>query len=331
MYHPGQTISGTFQVVLKEPKSYKYIEVKLKRKQKVSWTEERTTGTGEDRHTETVEYDEKEKVVESEVVVWGNKDASEPTDMEPGTHNLPFQISIDSNSPPTFDTTWGQIKYRLVGEISKSGKDHKVKTPVIIGILVDFNSQPNLSLPVEKSVTKDITTCCCFSAGETEINLSIPRIGFCAAKERIPVTVECKNGSSKVVTVRVELVQKITYKADGHVKRDHTKIDDFTNEIQASESDTKSSEINVPSSIKLGFSSRFITVAHFVQLWVEHSWNLSGIFEDPPISVPVVIGNKVLNEGEYPSSGNNQASAAYPPLQVPGSGPAYPPQADAQV
>ena len=62
-----------------------------------------------------------------------------------------------------------------------------------MGSLIDLNAQPDLSLPVEKSTVKEITTCCCFSAGETEINFKMPHTGFCVVKDHIPVTIECKN------------------------------------------------------------------------------------------------------------------------------------------
>ena len=193
-------------MVLRQPASYKYISVTLKGKAKVKWTETRTSGAGEDQQTETIEYSEKEKYVDQSVVVWGNKDASQPSDIDSGTFNFPFQFTIPSNCPPSFKTDVGEIKYRLVGEISKTGKDHKVKTSLIMSSCVDLNKQPELSQPVNKSTTKEITTCCCFSAGETEITLNMPRTGFCVVKDRIPITVECRNGSTKVITLRVELI-----------------------------------------------------------------------------------------------------------------------------
>lgn len=298
LYYPGQSVTGSIQVVLSEPKSYKYIAVELKGKGKVKWTETRTTGAGDEQATETIEYDEKEEFVDTSVVVWGNKDAPHATTFEAGTFDFPFQFSIPSKCPPTFKTDVGKIKYKLVGYISESGnKDHKVKTSLVISSLIDLNMQPSLSQSVEKLTVEDITTCCCFSAGETQIDFKMPRTGFCIAKDHIPVTVECRNGSSKVITVRIELVQKIVYEADHHRKYDNKTIQDFTHEIQASESDTKSFDFDLPSSIILGFSSKIINVTHKVRLWIDHSWNLSGIFEDAPISVPVVIGNVVLNEG----------------------------------
>lgn len=308
-------------MVLKESKSYKYISVELKGKEKVKWTETRTTGAGENQQTETIEYSEKEKCVDQSVVVWGNKEASEPSDINAGTFEFPFQFTVPSSCPPTFKTDTGEIKYRLLGEISKTGKDHKVKTPLTMSSCVDLNKQPELSQQVQKSTVKEIITCCCFSAGETDITFKMPRTGFCIVKDRIPVTVECRNGSTKTVTLRIELVQKIVYVADGHRKFDNKTIGKFTHELQASTTETKSFEFDLPSSIIVGLSGKVITVSHNVNLWVDHSWDLGGIFEEPPISVPVVIGNIILNPS---SSTDDQTSSAYPP-STGESGLAYPP------
>ena len=318
-------------MTLGESKSYKYVSVTLKGKGKVEWTQEvtRTVREGDETKfvTETVEYDEKEQYADESVIVWGNKDAHHETTIGPGTFDFPFQLTIPSHCPPTFETDTGKIKYKLAAVASREGKDDKVKTPLIVGSLIDLNANPDLSLPVEKSTVKEITTCCCFSAGETEINFKMPRTGFCVVKDHILVTVECKNGSSKVITVRVELAQKIAYSADGKHKTDNKIISDFTHEVQPSETDTKSSDLALPATVVLGFSSKIIKVAHCVRLWLDHSWNLSGVFAEPPVSVPVVIGNVVLNEappqGSIPGSAD---SAAYPPPAQSSDDPGYPPQ-----
>ena len=315
-------------MILREPRSYKYVAVTLKGKGKVEWTEEvtRTVREGEETKfvTETVEYDEKEKYEEVSVVVWGDKKASHETSIGPGSFDFPFQFTIPPHCPPTFETDIGKIKYRLIAEASREGKDDKVKTTLVMGSLIDLNAKPDLSLPVEKSTVKEITTCCCFSAGEMEINFNMPRTGFCIVKDHIPITVECKNGSSKVITLRVELVQKIAYRADAKHKSDYKTVGNFTHEIQPSETDTKSFELALPASVVLGFSGKLINVSHSIKLWLDHSWNLGGVFSDPPISVPVVIGNVLINEavaqGSTPAEG-----AAYPPVQSSGD-PGYPPQ-----
>ena len=322
-FYPGQLISGSVQITLSEARSYKYIAVTLKGKGKVQWTEEvrRTVQEGEETKfvTETVEYDEKEKYADEMVVVWGDKESHQEASLGPGTFDFPFQVTVPQHCPPTFETDIGKIKYKLTAVASREGKDDKAKTSLGMGGLVDLNAKPDLSLPVEKSTVKEITTCCCFSAGETEINFKMPRTGFCVVKDSIPVTVNCKNGSSKVITVRVELVQKIVYSADGKHKTDTVTVGDFTHEIQPSQTDTKSSKVDLPATVVLGFFSKIIKVSHCVKLWLDHSWNLGGIFDDPPISVPVVIGNVVIDACIPEGTG-----AAYPPPQS-SVDPGYPP------
>ncbi len=315
-------------MTLSESRSYKYVSVTLKGKGKVEWTEEVTRTVREGDETkfvrETEEYDEKEKYADESVVVWGNKDSHHESSIGPGTFDFPFQLTIPPHCPPTFETDTGKIKYKLAAVASREGDDDKAKTPLVMGSLIDLNAQPDLSLPAEKSTVKEITTCCCFSAGETEINFKMPRTGFCVVKDHIPVTVECKNGSSKVITVRVELAQKIAYSADGKYKTDNKTISDFTLEVQPSETDTKSSELALPATVVLGFTSKIIKVTHCVRLWLDHSWNLSGVFSEPPVSVPVVIGNVVISEASPQGPAPVDTAATYPPVAQSSGDPGYP-------
>lgn len=292
MYYPGQSISGSIQMVLSKPEWYQYVALKLKGKGKVHWTESRTIGAGQNQRIEIVNYSEKEEYVDLSNVVWGNMQAPQPANIDPGTVNFPFQLTIPKHCPPTFKTETGKIKYRLVGIVSSKEKEYKVKTSLVVGSLIDLNLQPNLLQPVNKSTTKEIVSCCCFNNGEAEITFNIPKSGFCIVKDHIPVTVEYTNGSSKVITLRVEVAQRVVYSADGQKKSENDTIGSFSHEVQATESDTKSFEFELPPTILLGFSSRIITVAHSVRLWVDHWWDLGGFSEaEPPISVPVVIGN----------------------------------------
>ena len=202
-----------------------------------------------------------------------------------------------------------------------------MKMPLVISALIDLNQQPNLLQPVDQSATKNVTVCFCFNTGEAQLSLKIPKSGFCVVQEHIPVTFECRNGSSQQITVRVEVTQSIFYNARGTHRSVSEPIGNFSCQIQPSGSDTKSVEYDPPPSIILGFTTQILTVSHSVNLWISHSWELfGGVFATPLISVPVVVGNVPFHGTEQPSllSSYTQPSAAAPPSlqQLPG----YPPQ-----
>ena len=320
-------ITGSFQITLTEPKWYQYIAVHLEGKGSVHWTESHTTGTGDDQRTETRLYSANETFADQSIVIWGNKEAPQPTKIDPGTFNVPFEVTIPPQCPPSFEKVTGNIKYKLQGIVSSQVREYKIETPLIIDNLIDLNQQPHLLEPINQSAVKKIIVCCCCDAGEAQLIVTMPKAGFCVVQERIPVTVECRNGSSRQITARVEVGQKIDYKANGSHKSDYNKIGNFSFQIPPSSSDIKSAEFDLPPSLILGFTTEIITVSHSVILWITHSMGIFGeLFGTLPTSVPIVIGNVPFHDVGQPPlpPSSTQPSAVAPPSQQPGNPPQGP-------
>lgn len=200
-------------MTLKEPTWYQYVAVRLHGKGKIHWTETEYTGSGNNRQRRRRHYSAREMYADISVVVWGNREAPEPTKIDPGTVNLPFQFTIPQDCPPMFRNDIGKIKYTLLGSVSSQVSEHKIKMPLIISALIDLNQQPNLLQPIDQSAVKNVTICCCFNTREAQLTLKMPRSGYCVVQERIPVIFECWNGSSRQITARVEVAQSIFYNA----------------------------------------------------------------------------------------------------------------------
>lgn len=301
--------------MLREPKWYQYVAVSLEGKGRVHWTESHSTGTGDDRRTETRHYSDNETFADLLVIVWGNREAPQPTRIDPGTFTFPFQFTIPPHCPPTFETVTGKIQYRLFGIVSSQVNQYKIETPLVVSSLIDLNLQPNLLQPTNQSTVKNITSCCCINAGEAHVSLKLPRTGFCVIQDRVPVTFECRNGSSRQLIVRAEIAQGIVYNAAGHTRTGSDTIGNYSCQIPPSESDTKSIEFELPSSVSLGFTCRIISVSHSLRLWVTHSMEV-GFFVGPAIVIPIVIGNVPLRDTQF---------VAQPQQQLPNQ-PGYPPQ-----
>ena len=318
------------QIILTEPRWYQYVAVHLEGKGRVHWTETHTTGMGDNQRTETKHYLANETYVDLSVVVWGNKGAPQPTRIDPGTSDFPFEVTIPQQCPPTFERYIGNIEYKLCGIVSSQVREYKIETPVVIYDLIDLNQQPHILEPINQSAVKNITVCCCCNAGEAQLTLKLPKTGFCVVQECIPVTVECRNGSSRQITAKVEVAQSIVYSASGSRNHDYDTIGNFSFQISPSGSETKSVEIDLPPSIILGFTTEIITVSHSVSLWVTHAFGGFGdLFGTLPISVPVVFGNvpfRGTGQPPFPASSSSiQPSGAAPPsLQQ--QQPGYPPQ-----
>lgn len=278
-------------MTLTEPKWYQYVAVHLLGEGKVHWTVRCTSGTRDNRRTETVHYSADETHADVSVVVWGNKEALQPTKIDPGTFNFPFQLTLPSHCPPTLKNIIGNIEYKLLGIVSSQVNEYKIETPLVVGTVIDLNKQPNLLLPVDQSAVVNITTFCCCNAGEAYLTLKVPKTGFCIARERIPVTLECRNGSTQQISAVVEVAQSVDCNNRGiHHKELNETIGSFSFQIQPSGYETKTIEFDVPPSIALGFVTELITLSHSVRVWVDYSVKIGEDIK-PPISIPVVIGN----------------------------------------
>ena len=77
--------------MVRESKWYQYVGVGLKGKGKVSWIETYTEGSGSNQRTYSTERYSYESYVDEVVIVWGDREAPEPTKLEPGTFSFPFQ------------------------------------------------------------------------------------------------------------------------------------------------------------------------------------------------------------------------------------------------
>ena len=304
----------------------------LEGKGNVRWTESHTTGTGDSQRTEYYTYSDSETYVDLIVIAWGRKDAPQPTRIDPGTFNFPFKFTIPPNCPPTFTSQKGQINYNLYGVISSQVNQYKIETPLTLNRLIDLNQQPNLLQPVEQSTVKDITLFCCLKRGAVNITFKMPRTGFCVGQERIPVTFEYRNGSSREISMRVELTQNTVYSASGHTKHSSETISNFACQIRPSQNETKSIEFDLPPTIQMPFSSRIINVAHSINVWVTHSLDFM-FLAGPSIFAPIAIGNvpfrgqqaAVPGPAQPVPAGHPSSMQGLPPSNMPG----YPPQGPA--
>ena len=324
-YYPGQVISGSIQITLTEPKWYRYVAVRLEGKGRVHWIETETYRSGDNQHTSASYYSADETYADLLVIVWGDREAPQPTKIDPGTFTFPFELTIPPQCPPTFKTFTGNIEYKLYGIVSSQVSKYKIEMPLIVSVLIDLNQQPHLLEPIDQSAVKNIIVCCCCYTGEAQLTLMMPKTGFCIVQERIPVTLECRNGSFRQITARVEVVQTIVYNARGHHKSCNDKIGDASMQIPPSGSNTTSVEFDLPPSVILGFAAQIITVSHSLRVWIDYSLDAFALTR-PTISVPLVIGNVPFHGTGQPPlpPGSTQPSAAAPPSlqQQPG----YPPQ-----
>ena len=314
VYYSGQSLKGSVQLVLRETKWYQYVAVSLKGSGRIYRPNNKMhIGSAQyynyDRSTDTY------GLITVLTVIWGSQNSTQPTKLDPRTYTFPFQFTIPPSCPPTFSGVTGDITHSLLGIVSSQVSTYNVETPIIIANLVDLNLRPNILQPVTQSMVKKMTTYFCCSAGETEVTIKMPQTGFCIVHDHIPVTVECRNSTSRQISLRLKIVQSIIYNYDIILARsndtrpgnDSVTIHSYGWSISPSQSDTKSVKFDLPSSIVLGFTSQIVVVSHYVSLSVRyrHQANPAAV-----ISIPIVIGNVPIHSAQIPSQDTAHQSAA---------------------
>ena len=54
------------------------------------------------------------KHMDLSVAVWGNKETPQPTKIDSGTFDFPFELAIPAQCPPTFNTFTGDIECKQI-------------------------------------------------------------------------------------------------------------------------------------------------------------------------------------------------------------------------
>jgi len=134
-----------------------------------------------------------------------------------GSTPFPFSLPFP-RKPINFQHNSWKYKVSLSAFLSSQVNQYKIETPITVGSVVDLNLHPNVLEPVDLISWKDVKKFCCLSAGLAEISMKTPRTGYCVSNDRIPVTIDCINGSSRQVVLRVEVAQTILYRAHAHTK-----------------------------------------------------------------------------------------------------------------
>jgi len=294
-YFPGSVIEGNVVLELSKPKKMKRLQIVLSGDAYVHWTEQKTTGTGDNKRTETVNYSAADKFLDMNIHLWDNESDSEK--MAAGEHNFPFrfQLPTDGRLPSSYKSefrTTGYIYYSLKATIVRSGLrlNHNTKRIINVNDLVDVN-KPGLTSPLSKS--KEKTLCCLWCAsGPLTLSATIDRGAYCPG-ESISISTEADNHSNRNVnSVRATLKQVVCMFAGGKSRR-HIKnierIQDAGIEARGS-SNWNNKLLLVPSTVPTIDSCFILTVNYVlvITLGIPRATDLH-------VEIPVKIGNVPYN------------------------------------
>ena len=215
----GSKLTGKAVVQIDEGKSYRLIEVALSGSGKVKWTE----GHGEESetHRSTDDY------VNQSVTLWGEELKNELGNgtLLAGRHEFPFAFSIPGSCPPSWEAGLGAssgvdawVRYVLTGRITTRGAlkaDHTTEQRVRIAR--EVRVAPTASEPVRHEIQGSECCLCCVS-GPVVLAAELPSSSFTVG-ERVQLSTEVENGSSRDLRPEAVLVKLVKLKAGGNVKK----------------------------------------------------------------------------------------------------------------
>ena len=283
-------MSGLLHFKLKEPKSYKYIEIRLHGGAKVQWSEKQGVGN----RSRTVTYTSKETYVHETRILWSS-DQSPNGKIGPGTFDLPFEFVLSPYCLGTFKGTVGSISYTLHGLI-KTGtfhRNHRIKVPIQVSRITDINI-PKLLRPVHQMKKKQVGF---FRFGsDVEFTVSLNRTGFCVGHD-LPLTVSVVNGSSRRIKIRVSIRRYTHYYAHGQTNNDRRRIlaTVTTHNIAPHSQQTGMTIENlVVPMVEPSFTeSRIIKMQYFLKVTAVIPWA-----RNSSVEIPITLGNVPLNNTE---------------------------------
>ena len=344
VYFAGSNVEGSVLLELSESKKAQGISIVFSGKAYVHWTERHTTGTGDQRHTETVHYSDTQIILKDVFVqLWGNgKDSQELT---AGNYEFPFKFQLPSDLvlPTSFESHTG-IRYSLLARISRSWKfDHTTTRAITVNEIVDINTA-QLTAPLSSSNEKTLCCLCCAS-GPITLSAKTDRGGYCPG-ESIAISTEAENHSNRRITsVQATLKQVVVYYARGHSRTIGKIIQRVEgNGIEPSVTSNWSNELlPIPATVPSINSCRILNLSYVLTVTLDIPRAI-----DLHVTIPITVGNVPFQGGESTAVGTNTfparpfavrpfaaadpyppVSNPYPPVGPPGGGlnysSAYPP------
>lgn len=114
VFFPGQPVSGTINLVLSEPLKMKRLLLSISGKAHIHWVQQKNTSHRDvDGHshtsTYTKNYDDTERYLKQEVVLYGNADST--SELAAGPYQFTFSFFLPLNCLSSFESKHCFIRY----------------------------------------------------------------------------------------------------------------------------------------------------------------------------------------------------------------------------
>lgn len=203
-FNAGTAVTGKVVIQLSEATKAKCIKIQFHGKAKVHWSKTRHSGNS----TNTTHYRQQENYFDQTFLLWQSENESKHP---AGRHEYPFQFSLASSFPSSFEGVHGNIRYFCKAFIIRPWKsNHESKHAFTVINPLDLNSEPELQTAVQGNRRTEVSCCCCVS-GHVTANVRVDKRGYVPG-EVVAVQAEIVNNSNTVVEAcKLTLTQNTTF------------------------------------------------------------------------------------------------------------------------
>jgi len=214
----GSPLIGTVYATISKEIRGSHLTVVFRGKENTKVRYTVSTGTGEDRRTETRYAYAERRIVDMLLPTQGLGFQNNGTVL-PGKYVVPFQFEIPASLPSSmYETSYGgyfSIRYKIKAELKGSGYFRNYQTNHELRVL--GRPPPIDRTPFEQQpVSKQVKLCCCFNRGTMTCGARLAAITV-AKGEAVDISFSCRNHTTVAIDrVAAYLHQNVRWSARGH-------------------------------------------------------------------------------------------------------------------
>ncbi|XP_062555009.1 arrestin domain-containing protein 3-like [Armigeres subalbatus] len=300
VYLPGQTLSGTVELCLKDTLTMKGVVLQIKGRAKVKWSKTSTIG---DSHY-VVKYRGRQDYMNSTTYLIGSNDGSN-IELPTGLHAYRFSFILPTDLVTSLEADKGHIRYTVKVMLERSWKvDYSYKKAFTVLRHVNLNEE-NLEVRLPSKVAKQKHFLWGpFKSAPLLMIIETPISGY-APGQTIAVRIEVDNQSNRqmkgIITRLVREVSLISQSPHTKVQPVYTVV----SEVQCIgvEKRSKGSTmqyLNIPPLPPTNRTCQVMTVNYFVEV----EGNISGPASNPKVQIPITLGTIPLTTNAVPNFDN---------------------------
>lgn len=308
-FSAGDTITGTVSFNLTKDTKVKCVAVKAKGDAHVHWTE----GSGDDKKS----YSAHRRYFKEKQYCVPENDSG--TVLPKGPHQFKFQFKIPlEDMPSSFKGFNGKIVYMLEARISRSWRFPSWTQEELNFVSKSFPHIGQALCPQSGSVSKEVGT---FSKGQVHLSATVNRKA-CSPGDTLSAFAKITNNSTKDVSSKFNLIQKIVYRASGSTNVSENSLFKSVGDIIHPNAEaTATCQVQIPSdAIYTLHNCEILSVEYYLKAYVDISFSFDPEVVFPLVIVPasVVAFHAAEPMGPYPPAAvGGQSYSDFPPPAFP--------------